>query len=65
MNIVFNKCIFAYLCIFFIVQQSISMNFKTFLLIFALQIFLSKYPPIFIDIFNISVKFKYQYIRNY
>ena len=62
MNIVFNKCIFAYLCLFFIVQQSISMNFKVFLLIFALPIFLSKYPPIF---FDISVKSKYRYIRNY
>ena len=62
MNIVFNKCIFAYLCIFFIVQQSISMNFKVFLLIFALPIFLSKYPPIFSDI---SIKSKYRYIRNY
>ena len=81
MNIIFNMCIFAYLCIFFIVQQSISMNFKVFLLIFALPIFLSKYPPIFLskyppiflskyppifsDISDISVKSKYRYIRNY
>ena len=64
MNIVFNKFIFAYLC-FFIVQKSISMNFKVFLLIFALLIFLSKYPLIFIDISDISVKSKYRYIRNY
>ena len=64
MNIVFNKCIFAYLCIF-IVQQSISMNFRGFLLIFALPIFLSKYPPIFSNISDISVKSKYRYIRNY
>ena len=41
------------------------MNFKVFLLIFALSIFLSKYPPIFTDIFDISVKSKYRYIRNY
>ena len=66
MNVIFNKCIFAYLCIFFfIVQQSISMNLKVFLLILALPIFLSKYPPIFTDIFYISVKSKYRYIRNY
>ena len=38
------------------------MNFKIFLLIFALSIFLSKYPSIFSDI---SVKSKYRYIRNY
>ena len=38
------------------------MNFKVFLLIFALPIFLSKYSPIFIDI---SVKSKYRYIHNY
>ena len=61
-NNIFNKCIFAYLCIFFIVQQSISMNFKVFLLIFALPIFLSTYHAIFSDI---SVKSKYRYIRNY
>ena len=61
MNIIFNKYIFAYLC-FFIIQLSISMNFKVFLLIFVLPIFLSKYPPIFTDI---SVKSKYRYIRNY
>ena len=65
MNIVFNKSIFAYLCLFFIVQQSISMNFKVFLLIFALSIILSKYPSIFFDISDISVKSKYQYILNY
>ena len=41
------------------------MNFKVFLKIFALPIFLSKYPPIFSDISNISVKSKYRYIRNY
>ena len=41
------------------------MNFKVFLLIFVLPIFLSKYPSIFIDIFDISVKSKYQYILNY
>ena len=64
MNIIFNKCMFSYLCIF-IVQQSISMNFKVFLLNFALPIFLSKYPPIFSDIYDISVKSKYRYIRNY
>ena len=58
MNIVFNKCIFSYLC-FFIVQQNIFINFKVFLLIFALPIFLSKYPPIFTDISDISVKSKY------
>ena len=50
---------------FFIDQQSISMNFKVFLLIFELPIFLSKYPPIFSNIFDISVKSKYRYIRNY
>ena len=65
MNIVFNKCIFAYLYLFFIVQQSISMNFKVFLLIFVLSIFLSKYSPIFTDISNIPVKSKYRYIHNY
>ena len=41
------------------------MNFKIFLLIFLLSIFLSKYPPIFSDISDISVKSKYRYIRNY
>ena len=41
------------------------MNFKVFLLIFALPIFLSKYPPIFSDISDISVKSKYRYIRKY
>ena len=41
------------------------MNFKVFLLIFALSIFLSKYPPIFSDISDISVKSKYRYIRKY
>ena len=41
------------------------MNFKVFLLIFALLIFLSKYAPIFTDIYDISVKSKYRYIRNY
>ena len=41
------------------------MNFKVFLLIFALPIFLSKYPPIFTDIYDISVKSKYRYICNY
>ena len=65
MNIVFNKCIFAYLCFFFIVQQSIFMNFKVFLLIFALLIFLLKYSSIFTNIFDISIKSKYRYIRNY
>ena len=65
MNIIFNKCIFSYLCLFFIVQQSISMNLKVFLLIFALPIFLTKYPTIFSDISDISVKSKYRYIRNY
>ena len=39
------------------------MNFKVFLLIFALPIFLSKYSPIFTDIFDISIKFKN--IRNF
>ena len=61
MNIIFNLLIYT----FFIVQQSISMNFKVFLLIFTLSIFLSKYPPIFSDISDISVKSKYRYIRNY
>ena len=41
------------------------MNFKVFLLIFVLPIFLSKYPPIFTNISDISVKSKYRYIRNY
>ena len=41
------------------------MNFKVFLLIFILPIFLSKYPLIFTDISDISVKSKYRYIRNY
>ena len=41
------------------------MNFKVFLLIFALLIFLSKYPPIFYHISDISVKSKYRYIRDY
>ena len=60
MNIIFNKYIFAYLCVFYS-SISIFMNFKVFLLIFALPIFLSKYSPIFIDISNISIKFKYRY----
>ena len=64
MNIVFNK-LYLLIYVFFIVQQSIFMNFKVFLLIFALPIFLSKYPPIFTDIYDISIKSKYRYIRNY
>ena len=64
MNIVFNS-VYLLIYVFFIVQQSISMNFKVFLLIFVLPIFLSKYPPIFTDIFDISIKFKYRYIHNY
>ena len=64
MNIIFNKYILI-IYVFFIVQQSIFMNFKVFLLIFALLIFLSKYSSIFFNIFDISVKSKYRYIRNY
>ena len=41
------------------------MNFKLFLLIFTLSIFLLKYVSIFIDIFDIFIKFKYSYIHNY
>ena len=31
----------------------------------SLLIFLSKYPPIFTDIFDISIKSRYRYICNY
>ena len=57
--------VYLLIYLFFIVQQSIFMNFKVFLLISVLPIFLSKYPPIFTDISDISVKSKYRYIRNY
>ena len=64
MNIVFNKCIFAYLCI---VYSSIKYfhEFQSIFVNFVLPIFLPKYPPIFFDISDIFVKFKYRYIRNY
>ena len=64
MNIIFNKCIFSYLCIFYNLTKFLY-EFQVFLLIFPLPIFLSKYPSIFFYIFDISVKFKYRYIRNY
>ena len=66
MNIIFNKCIFAYLCLFYSsIKYLHEVQSFFFLLIFALPIFLSKYPPIFTDISDISVKSKYRYIRNY
>ena len=64
MNII-SISVYFIIYVFYKVQQSISMNFKVFLLIFVLPIFLSKYPPIFTDISDISVKSKYRYIRNY
>ena len=64
MNII-SISVYLLIYVFYKVQQSISMNFKVFLLIFVLPIFLSKYPPIFTNISDISVKSKYRYIRNY
>ena len=58
MNIVFNKCIFAYLCLFYSSIkyvhefQSIFVNFR--------------FTDIFVKIFtDISIKSKYRYIRKY
>ena len=61
MNIVFNKYIFAYLCIFF---SSIK-YFHEFQSIFINFYFTDIFVKISNDIFYISVKSKYQYIRNY
>ena len=53
MNIVFNKCLFAYLCLFY----SSTKYFHEFQSIFV--------NFCFTNIFDISVKSKYRYIRNY
>ena len=51
MNIVFNKCIFAYLCFFFYNLTKYFHEFQNIFVNFC-----------FTDIFNISIKSKYQYI---
>ena len=61
MNIVFNKCIFAYLRLFYSSTKYFH-EFQSIFINFRFTDILSKYSPIFIDI---SVKSKYQYIRNY
>ena len=61
MNIVFNKCIFSYLCLFY---NSI-MYFHEFQSIFINFRFTDIFIKISTDIFDISVKSKYRYIRNY
>ena len=61
MTIVFNKCIFAYLCLFY----SSTKYFHKFQSIFINFRFTNIFVKIFTDIFDISVKSKYRYIRNY
>ena len=61
MNIVFNKYIFAYLWIFY----SPIKYFHEFQSIFVNFCFTDIFVKIYNDTFNISVKSKYQYIRNY
>ena len=61
MNIVFNKCIFAYLCLFY----SSTKYFHEFQSIFVNFHFTDIFVKISTDISNISVKSKYRYIRNY
>ena len=58
MNIVFNKCIFFYLCLFY----SSTKYFHEFQSIFINFRFTDIFVKISIDI---SVKSKYRYIRNY
>ena len=61
MNIVFSKCIFAYLCIFY----SSTKNFHEFQSIFVNFRFTDIFVKISTNISDISVKSKYRYIRNY
>ena len=64
MNIIFNKCIFAYLCIFYSSTKYFH-EFQSIFVNFCITDIFVKIPPIFSDIFDISVKSKYRYIRNY
>ena len=64
MNIVINKYIFAYLCVFYSLTKYFH-EFQSIFVKFRFTDILSKYPSIFNDIFYISVKYKYRYIRNY
>ena len=58
MNIVFNKCIFAYLCLFYSSTKYFH-EFKSIFVNFCIT-------DIFVKIStDISVKSKYRYIRNY
>ena len=61
MNIIFNKCIFAYLCFFY----SSLKYFHEFQSIFINFCFTDIFVKISTDIYDISVKSKYRYIRNY
>ena len=61
MNIVFNKCIFAYLCLLY----SSTKYFHEFQSIFVNFCITDIFVKISTDIFDISVKSKCRYIRNY
>ena len=61
MIIVINKYIFAYLCIFY----SLTKYFHEFQNIFVNFRFTDIFVKISTDIFDISVKPKYRYIRDY
>ena len=61
MNMVFNKYIFAYLCLFY----SLTKYFHEFQSIFVNFYFTNISIKIFIDIFDKFIKSKYQYIHNY
>ena len=41
------QCIYLIINVIFTLLESISMNFKVFLLIFDISIFIKKYPPIY------------------
>ena len=41
------QCIYLIINVIFTLLESISMNFKVFLLIFYISIFIKKYPPIY------------------
>ena len=61
MNIVFNKCIFAYLCLFY----NLIKYFHEFQNIFVNFLFIDIFIKIFTDISDRSLKSKYRYIRDY
>ena len=42
------QCIYLIINVIFTLLESISMNFKVFLLIFDISIFIKKYPPIYL-----------------